>query len=81
MLRVEILEGASINITTYLKEQQTKFLGGANQFLGGTKAPPLPPPEINPALLKIRNLLMLHVLLTIKAEVVERNQSDKHDIH
>ena len=28
MLRVEILEGASINITTYLKEQQTKFLGG-----------------------------------------------------
>ena len=25
MLRVQILEGASINITTYFKEQQTKF--------------------------------------------------------
>ena len=48
MLRVQILEGASINITTYFKEQQTKFLGGANQFLGGAKAPPCPPPEINP---------------------------------
>ena len=43
MLRVQILEGASINITTYFKEQQTKFLGGTNQFLGGAKAPPLPP--------------------------------------
>ena len=32
MLRVQILEGAT---TTYFKEQQTKFLGGANQFLGG----------------------------------------------
>ena len=50
MLRVQILEGASINITTYFKEQQTKFLGGANQFLGGKSppCPPPPPPEINP---------------------------------
>ena len=42
MLRVQLLEGASINITTHFKEQQTKFLGGggANQFLGL---------EINPA--------------------------------
>ena len=48
MLRVQILDGASINITTYFKEQQTKFLGGANQFLGGGggggKSPPLAPP-------------------------------------
>ena len=50
MLRVQILGGQvllyyCINIT-YFKEQQTKFLGGANQFLGGGgggKSPPLPP--------------------------------------
>ena len=31
MLRVQILEGASINITTYFKEHQMKFLGGGGQ--------------------------------------------------
>ena len=51
MLRVQILEGARINITTYFKEQQTKFLGGANQFFGGGgQKSPLARPEINPAI-------------------------------
>ena len=70
MLRVQILEGTSINITTYFKEQQTKFLGGANRFLGGAFAPPpLAPSEINPEMdplfntnskLTTASLLLIH---------------------
>ena len=44
MLRVQILEGASINITTYFEEQQTKFSRGGKPILREGKSPPPPPP-------------------------------------